>query len=112
LATVTSREVHTLISHYLKQYKDRYGREPRDFNRFRDKWGFQSIIEQYGMARAKDVVDYYMSTRRVGHPVNYLLYNYEKLYEIMTEKEKDEENRQRLIKESKERVKEWRGGEH
>lgn len=112
MAGVTSKEVHTLISYYLKKYGERYERDPRDFNRFRDKWGFQSMIEQYGLAGAKDVVDYYMSTRRVGHPVNYLLYNYEKLYEIMMDKRKDKENRERLIRESKKRVEEWRDGEH
>ena len=100
------------MSHYLKKYNERYERDPRDFNRFRDKWGFQSMVEQYGLSTAKQVVDYYMSTRRIGHPVNYLLYNYEKLYEIMTEKEKDQENRERLIRESQKRVEEWRHGEH
>ena len=106
---VSKQATHTLITHFLKNYRERYDSDPRDFNRFRDQWGFQAMIEQYGPAGAKKVVDYYFATRRPGHPVSYLLYNYERLNAIMVDKEKDEAERARLRAESEKRVKEWRG---
>lgn len=106
---VSTQQTHTLVTYFLGRYKDRYGKDPRDFNRHRDKWGFSSMIEQYGMARAKEVVDYYFETSRPGHPVAYLLFNYEKLHQIMIEKAEDAEKRRQLHIESKKRVEEWRG---
>lgn len=105
---VTNAQVHTLVSYYLKTYNARYNAAPRDFNRFRDKWGFSGMIEDFGMDRAKAIIDYYFGTSRPNHPTNYLLYNYEKLNSDMLEREADEINRKKLREESKKRVEEWR----
>lgn len=106
---VTRQQTHTLITYFLTKYRARYNVDPRDFNRFRDQWGFQAMIEQYGMDRSKAVIDYYFDTPKPGHPLTYLLYNYERLHAIMVDKEKDEEKRRKLREESAKRVEEWRG---
>lgn len=106
---VSKQQTHALITYFLQGYESKYESAPRDFNRFRDQWGFQSMIEQYGASRAKKIVDYYFATHRPGHPVSYLLYNYERLNAIMADKEKDEAERAKLRAESEKRVKEWRG---
>lgn len=106
---VSKQQTHTLITYFLMKYKAKHNSEPADFNRFRDQWGFNAMIEQYGMNRSKEIVDYYFETKRVNHSVNYLLYNYERLNAIMVDKEKDEENRRKLRLESQKRVEEWRG---
>lgn len=106
---VTKTQINTLITYFLMRYKGKHKDDPRDFNRFRDQWGFSAMIEQYGMDRSKEIIDYYFETKRLGHPVSYLLYNYEKLHAIMVEKEEDAENRRKLRLESKKRVEEWRG---
>lgn len=105
---VSSAQVNTLISQYLNLYEVKYGNRPNDFNRYREKWGFQSMIEDLGFARAKEVVSYYFDTNNIGHPVSKLLYNYEKIDEIMTERAADDELRSRLRRESEARVKAWR----
>ena len=105
---VTNQQVHSLVTYFLKLYGQKYEEAPRDFNRYRDKWGFQSMIEDFGPARAKQIVEFYLSTSRPRHPVNYLLFNYEKLNTVMIEREKDEANRAKLMAESKKRVEEWR----
>lgn len=105
---VSSTQVNALITQYLTLYQERYGRKPTDFNRYKEKWGFASMIEDLGNARAKEVVSYYFETNNIGHPVSKLLYNYEKLDEIMTERAADEELRARLRRESEARVKAWR----
>lgn len=105
---VTQQQVHALISHYLKLYGEKYESAPRDFNRYRDKWGFQSMIEDFGAARARQIVDYYFSTARPTHPTNYLLFNYDKMNNAMLERDEDEKKRAQLRAESKRRVEEWR----
>jgi len=96
------------MDRYVKKYEDTYGTKPTNFNRFREKWGFQSMITDLGTNRAAEVVDYYFETRHIGHPVTGLLYNYDKLDELMKERAVDEENRAKLRRESEQRVKEWR----
>lgn len=105
---VTRQQTHALITYFLQKHQEKYEREPRDFNRFRDQWGFSAMIEQYGMTKAKRIVDYYFDTRRMAHPVNYLLYNYERLNAIIVEKDADAELRKKLLEESQRRVEEWR----
>lgn len=105
---VTNAQVQTLVSYYLKLYKAKYEAAPRDFNRYRDKWGFQGMLEDYGMDVSKQIIDFYFGTRRANHPTNYLLFNYEKLNSAMLEREEDELNRKKLREESRRRVEEWR----
>jgi hypothetical protein len=66
------------------------------------------MIEDLGLERAGEVVDYYFETRNVGHPVTTLLYEYDRLNIIMKERAADDEVRARLRRESEQRVKEWR----
>lgn len=105
---VSTAQVNTLITQYLSLYEDHYGQKPTGFNRYREKWGFTAMIEDLGFARAKEVVNYYFETRNIGHPVTKLLYEYDKLDKIMTDRAKDDELRARLRRESEERVKAWR----
>lgn len=105
---VTNQQVHALISHYLKLYRAKYEADPRDFNRYRDKWGFQAMIEDFGAVRAKQIVEYYFETTKPRHPTNYLLFNYEQLNNAMLERAEDEKKRAELRAESKRRVEEWR----
>jgi len=107
---VSNQQSHALITYFLGKYRARYDKDPRDFNRHRDKWGFAAMIEQYGTPRSKEIIDYYFETRRPGHPVNYLLFNYDKLHQIMTEKAEDDEKRRQLRMESMKRVEAWRSG--
>ena len=108
MAAVTSKQVHTLITQFLNNFDNRYGKKPMNFNRNRDKWGFQSMIEDLGMDRAKEVIDYYFTTNRYGHPSSYLLLNYDKVNQRMIEREEDEKNIKELLAESQKRVEEWR----
>ncbi len=70
-----TQQAHTLISAYEKHYVARYHSKPV-MNRFKYKWGFDSMIKDLGYARAEEVITFYFRTERVGHTVDYLLYNY------------------------------------
>lgn len=108
MAKITTQQTHALISLFLKCYKARYGKEPINFNRYRDKWGFQSMAEDLGIDRAKEVIEYYFETGKAGHPTSHLLNNYDKINAHMIDREKDAINRKKLMLESQKRVEEWR----
>ena len=81
---VTNQQVHSLVTYFLKLYGQKYEEAPRDFNRYRDKWGFQSMIEDFGPARAKQIVEFYLSTYPPRHPVkkqNLKYYKFKKFYQ-------------------------------
>ena len=102
-------QTNALVSLYVKLYKENYeGESPSGFNRHRDKWGFQSMIEDLGYNRAREVVEYYFETKHILHPVNTLLYEYDRLDKIMKERAADDKRKARLLEESRARVEEWR----
>lgn len=103
-----TKQGHALISLFLKTYKAKYKRDPMNFNRFRDKWGFQSMIEDVGIDRSKEIIVYFFSTNNYGHPVSYLFRNYDSINARITEMEEDDIRRKQMLKESEERVKQWR----
>ena len=101
-----TKQANGLVTQYIKNWTDKYGKAPV-INRYKEKWGFQDMVQDLGYERAKEVVDYYFNTGRLGHPTTYLIYNYETLHKIMLEREADRENMARLAKETEQRVKEW-----
>lgn len=105
---VTTQQVHALVTRFLSNYDKKYGKRPLNFNRNREKWGFQSMAEDLGLDRAKEVIDYYFDTRKVGHPASFLLHNYDKIDQRMIDLEEDAINRKKLMQESAKRVEEWR----
>lgn len=110
-ATV-NKNARELLTLYVSLYQKKYNKTP-EMNRFKQQWGFRGMYEDLGRAQAVKVVEYYFRTSRPGHPIDYLLYNYEKLNRILTEIEKDARDREQWRKETEQRVKEWeaRGNE-
>lgn len=98
-----------LVTLFVKQYTQKYGKPPSDLNRYRDRWGFQGMAEDFGKKRSEEIINYYLSSTRSSHPVGYLLYNYDKINETMLDFERDVEARRRLREETRRRVEEWSG---
>lgn len=101
-----NKYTNELLNLYINLYADKYKKSP-EMNRFKQKWGFRGMYEDLGKDQAKKVIEYYFALNRPGHAVDYLLYNYEKLDKIIREKEKDAVERERLRKETEQRVREW-----
>lgn len=106
MAKVTAQQTNALITFYLKEHSEKYGKPP-EINRYREKWGFQAMIEDLGMEGAKEIIKYYYATSRVGHPLTYLLRNYDKLNRIRRDLLEDSANREKLRRETELRVREW-----
>lgn len=100
------QKANALITLFVGLYKTQYGKDPI-VNRYTEQWGFQSMIEDLTEPRAVEVIEYYFTTKRVSHSVQWLLRNYHRLNQFMIEKEQDEKERLRLRIETAQRVKEW-----
>lgn len=101
-----NKYTNELLALYIELYSQKYDKAPV-MNRFKQKWGFRGMYEDLGLPQAKKVINHYFKTPRVGHPIDYLLYNYEKLNQILIELERDARDREELRKETEQRVREW-----
>lgn len=101
-----NKYANELLALYVSLYTDKYGSAP-SMNRYKYKWGFKAMYEDLGPKPAREVIEYYFKTTRPGHPLEHLLYNYEKLNQIVKDIAKDEVDRAEWRKKTEQRVKEW-----
>ena len=99
----SNKEPYILISLYQSLYKDKYGRIPT-MNKFREKWAMQDVVDSVGFERAKDLLTYYFSLNKNGHPLQFFFYNFDKMDALKIEIEKDKEKRRLLLEETKKMV--------
>lgn len=97
---------HTLINKYVASFKAKYGYKP-EMNRFKYKYGVESMIKDLGYERAQEVIEFYFRTERSHHPIDYLMYNYEKLDRFLKESDDDRLEREKIRADTKARVEEW-----
>lgn len=100
-----AQQANALITKYVTLYTERYGVKPT-MNRYRERWGFQAIIEDLGRDDANAVVVYYLSLR-VTHTVQELLRTYDELHKNRLADEKDKRAVAKLHEETAQRAKEY-----
>lgn len=108
MAKPTAQQCHALTTYYITAYTDKYQSKPK-VNRHSARWGFESMLMDMNSDEVKRLIDFYLETfssRR--HPLDWFFYNYDNLIEEMADKNKDEEDIERLRHETQERVKAWR----
>jgi hypothetical protein len=103
----SEKQPYILISSYQSLYKDKYGRVPT-INKFREKWAMQDVIDSVGFDRAKELLEYYFTLNKNGHPLQFFFYNFDKMDSIKVESDKDKEKRKLLLEQTKKLVE--RGG--
>jgi hypothetical protein len=101
------KEPYILITLYQSLYKDRYGSLPK-INKFREKWAMKDLIDSVGFARAEELLKYYFTLPKGGHPLHFFMYNFDRIDAAMIEADKDKERRRLLLEETKHLVE--RGG--
>lgn len=99
-------QANSLIGAFVEQWTEKYGRKPT-INRFAKKWAFQDMIVDLGYEQASRVLEYYFEVKKPGHPIDYLLYNYETLYKRICEREEDDKKRSEIRRMTAARVAEW-----
>jgi len=97
-----NKEPYILMTAYQNLYKDRYGK-PATLNKFREKWAMQDVIDSVGFEKANDLLHYYFTLEKSGHPLQFFYYNFDKMEQARLELQKDIENR-RLLRESTKRM--------
>lgn len=83
---------------YQNLYLDKY-KKPATINKFREKWAMQDVIDSVGFSKANDLLNYYFSLEKTGHPLQFFYYNFDKMEQAREELRKDIETR-RLLRES------------
>jgi hypothetical protein len=99
------KQPYILIGLYQSLYKEKYNKVPT-MNKFREKWAMQDVIDSVGFDRAKELLVYYFSTGKSGHPLQFFYYNFDKIDALKKEIDKDKVNRIRLLEETKNMVEE------
>jgi len=96
---------YILMTLYQSLYKEKYGKVPQ-LNKFREKWAMQDVIESVGLDRAKELLIYYFSLPKGGHPLQFFFYNFDRIDSAVAEIERDKERRRLLLEETKKMVEE------
>ncbi len=99
----SEKQPYVLIGLYLSLYKEKYNKAIT-VNKFREKWAMQDVIDSVGYDRAVELLLYYFSTNKAGHPLNFFYNNFDKIDNLKKEIEKDKINRSRLLGETKKMV--------
>lgn len=100
-----NKQPYILLSLYQSLYKDKYNKQAR-LNKYRDKWAMQDVIDTVGYERAKELMEYYFKTGKIGHPLQFFFYNFDSMDRIKQESDKDKLNRIKLREQTKRMVEE------
>lgn len=103
----SAQQANALLTKYLTLYDTKYGRKPT-INRYKEKWAMKDVIESVGYPRAQELLEYYFTTGRTGHPLQWFFYNFDRLDETLKELGNDNEKRRQLREETKRRAAEWK----
>lgn len=95
-----AKQAYALVSLYIALYKNKYKKQPF-VNRYREKWAMQDVIDSVGYERARELLDYYFKCRKDGHPLNWFLYNFDKLDDVMLKSAEDVALREKLRNQTK-----------
>lgn len=98
-----AKQAYALVSLYITLYKNKYNK-PALVNRYREKWAMQDVIDTVGYERARQLLDYYFKCNKIGHPLNWFLYNFDKLDDILLKSEQDNQYRKDLREQTKNMV--------
>lgn len=102
------KQAHTLVSYFIKRYKEKYGVDPK-VNRYKSRWGFESMLYDMTVDEAKGVIDYYFQTiSPSGHTLEWFLYNYEELADAKAMTEEDVAALALIREQTRKRTEEWR----
>ena len=95
-----AKQAYALVSLYISLYKNRYNKQPL-VNRYREKWAMQDVIDTVGFDRSKELLEYYFKCNKIGHPLNWFLYNFDRLDDVLIRSKEDVERRKDLRKQTK-----------
>lgn len=99
----------TLLSYYSTKYKARYNKQP-NINKYKEKWAAADILDDFSLDEAKNIIDYYFTLSKDGHPLNWLFNNFDKLKQTMNDNAEDKRLRAERRKQLAKMREEWLNG--
>ena len=99
------KEPYVLLGLYQNLYKEKYNKAIT-LNRYKEKWAMQDVIDSVGFDRARDLLVYYFSLNKYGHPLQFFYFNFDKMEQTKIESDKDKEARRKLMEQTKKMVEE------
>lgn len=98
-----NKEPYILLTQYQNLYKNKYGKAPL-INKFREKWAIQDVIDSVGFDKAKDLLEYYFTLAKQGHPLQFFYFNFDKMEVARNDLYKDKERRRIVMEATKKMV--------
>ena len=95
-----NQQAYILIGVYQQLWKKKYGKVVV-VNRYKRKWDLLDVVETIGYERAKQVLEYYFTCNKPGHPLEWFLSNFDKLDVILLNSVEDENLRKELRRKTK-----------
>jgi hypothetical protein len=106
----SAKDAFIVLGHYAKAYESRYGIKPT-INKYKEKWAAQSFVEDYGIEKVKEVIDFYVSRlSKDKHPIAWLFNNFDNVLQSYESEIKDLELRRERREETMRLRKEWLDG--
>lgn len=83
----------SLLSEYKALYRNRYG-YTLDINKYKEKWGMKSLVEDFGQERVSEILTYYFNkSSKDRHPLSWFYSNFDTLLQAKRSQDKDIEIR-------------------
>lgn len=91
----SAQQAYALLTLYQKLYKDKY-RKTAHVNKYREKWAMVDVIDSVGYDRARKLLEYYFKTGKVGHPLMFFYNNFDRMDDMLAQRELDDIKRAEL----------------
>lgn len=104
MAKPDNKLAYALLDAYSKAYMEKYNR-PCQMNKYRDKWAMIDLIDSVGYDRGKELITYYFRTTSSNrHSLNWFMYNFDRLDDMLTKTEADNIRRAKMREKTKQMV--------
>lgn len=100
-----TQESYALLSSYEKLFREKYSYPPK-YNKFKEKWAMQDVIDSVGSDRARELLVYYFRVDKPGHPLQWFFYNFDRLDQMLAASEDDARYRARVRERTRKMVEE------
>lgn len=91
-----NQQAYILIGVYQQLWKSKYNKVVV-VNRYKRKWDLLDVIQTIGYDRAREVLEYYFTCNKPGHPLEWFLANFDKL-DVSMQKVQDDKVRRTLVR--------------
>lgn len=105
MANSDNKQPYALLSLYESLYLDKYSKKPR-INKYKEKWAMSDVIDSIGYERARELLFYYFKVTKQGHPIQWFLYNFDRLDDMFVQSQEDELRRKKMREATKRMVEE------